>query len=91
MRPGPGSAPRASLAAFNVENLREGNDVCTLLDQAGVATRSGHHCTQPLHRYLDVNATARASAAIYNTPVEVEAARRGAAGHDTVFKDINGA
>jgi cysteine desulfurase/selenocysteine lyase len=42
---------RASLAAFNVEGLHA-NDVCTLLDQAGVATRSGHHCTQPLHRYL---------------------------------------
>lgn len=88
---GPGAkSPRASLAAFNVENLHA-NDVCTLLDQAGVATRSGHHCTQPLHRYLDVNATARASAYIYNTPNEVDALVE--ALRDTVafFKDINGA
>ena len=87
--PGP-NAPRASLAAFNVENLHA-NDVCTLLDQAGVATRSGHHCTQPLHRYLDVNATARASAYIYNTPAEVETLAE--ALRDTIqfFKDINGA
>jgi cysteine desulfurase/selenocysteine lyase len=88
---GPGAnAPRASLAAFNVENLHA-NDVCTLLDQAGVATRSGHHCTQPLHRYLDVNATARASAYIYNTPNEVDVLVE--ALRDTIgfFKDINGA
>ena len=87
--PGP-EAPRAALAAFNVDALHA-NDVCTLLDQAGVATRSGHHCTQPLHRYLDVNATARASAYIYNTPNEVDALVE--ALRDTVafFKDINGA
>ena len=85
-----GAAPRASLAAFNVAGLHA-NDVCTLLDQAGVATRSGHHCTQPLHRYLDVNATARASAYIYNTPGEVETLAE--ALRDTIqfFKDINGA
>ena len=73
-----------------MENLHA-NDVCTLLDQAGVATRSGHHCTQPLHRYLDVNATARASAYIYNTPGEVETLAE--ALRDTIqfFKDINGA
>ena len=61
---------RASLCAFNVEGLHA-NDVCTLLDTAGVATRSGHHCTQPLHRYLDINASARASLYIYNTTEEV--------------------
>jgi cysteine desulfurase/selenocysteine lyase len=40
---------RASLCAFNVEGLHA-TDVSTLLDNAGVAVRSGHHCTQPLHR-----------------------------------------
>lgn len=80
--------PRASLAAFNVENLHA-NDVCTLLDQAGVATRSGHHCTQPLHRYLEVNATARASAYLYNTPHEIDVLVD--ALEDTIgfFKEIN--
>ena len=83
-------AKRCTVMAFNVENLHA-NDVCTLLDQAGVATRSGHHCTQPLHRYLDVNATARASAYIYNTPNEVDVLVE--ALRDTIgfFKDINGA
>jgi cysteine desulfurase/selenocysteine lyase len=40
---------------------------------AGVAVRSGHHCTQPLHRHLGINASARASAYIYNTRQEVDA------------------
>jgi len=63
---------RASLCAFNVEGLHA-TDVSTILDQAGVAVRSGHHCTQPLHRELGVSASARASAYLYNTPAEVDA------------------
>jgi cysteine desulfurase/selenocysteine lyase len=43
------------------------------LDQAGVAIRSGHHCTQPLHRYLGVDSTARASLYFYNTQEEIDA------------------
>jgi len=71
--PPPGGARgRASLAAFNVEGLHA-TDVSTILDASGVAVRSGHHCTQPLHRYLGVPASARASAYIYNTPGEVDA------------------
>jgi cysteine desulfurase/selenocysteine lyase len=87
---GPGAnRQRASLAAFNVQGLHA-NDVCTLLDQAGVACRSGHHCTQPLHRYLDVNATARASAYIYNTPGEVDALVDALKETIAFFKEING-
>ena len=71
--PAPGGARgRASLAAFNVEGLHA-TDVSTILDASGVAVRSGHHCTQPLHRYLGVPASARASAYIYNTTGEVDA------------------
>lgn len=71
--PKPGSPRgRASLAAFNVAGLHA-TDVSTILDSAGVAVRSGHHCTQPLHRYLGVPASARASAYVYNTPAEVDA------------------
>ena len=44
-----------------------------MLDLAGVAVRSGHHCTQPLHRYLGIGASARASLYIYNTEQEVDA------------------
>jgi len=40
--------------------------------QHGIAVRSGHHCTQPLHRYLGINASARASLYFYNTTDEVD-------------------
>lgn len=39
---------------------------------AGVAVRSGHHCTQPLHRHLGINASARASLYIYSTATDVD-------------------
>jgi cysteine desulfurase/selenocysteine lyase len=45
--------------------------VVTLADQAGVALRGGHHCTQPLMHRLGVESTARASFYFYNTPAEV--------------------
>jgi cysteine desulfurase/selenocysteine lyase len=62
---------RAALAAFTVGEVHA-NDISTLLDQEGVAIRSGHHCTQPLHRYLHLNATARASLSFYNTREEID-------------------
>jgi cysteine desulfurase/selenocysteine lyase len=70
----PPSAPRgrAALASFNVAGLHA-TDVSTLLDAAGVAVRSGHHCTQPLHRELGIPASARASAYVYNTRGDVDA------------------
>ncbi|CAH1440352.1 unnamed protein product [Lactuca virosa] len=52
---------RAALCSFNVEGLHP-TDIATFLDQQhGVAIRSGHHCAQPLHRFLGINASARAS------------------------------
>ncbi|MBW4650333.1 MAG: cysteine desulfurase [Kastovskya adunca ATA6-11-RM4] len=63
---------RAALASFNVEGLAS-SDVSTLLDHEGVAIRSGHHCTQPLHRILNVPGTARASLYFYNTKEEIDA------------------
>ncbi|XP_020254552.1 cysteine desulfurase 1, chloroplastic-like [Asparagus officinalis] len=63
---------RGALCSFNVENIHP-TDIATLLDeQHGVAIRSGHHCAQPLHRYLGINASARASLYIYNTKEEVD-------------------
>jgi cysteine desulfurase/selenocysteine lyase len=63
---------RAALASFNVAGLHA-TDVSTLLDAAGVAVRSGHHCTQPLHRELGIAASARASLYVYNTAADVDA------------------
>ena len=62
---------RAALAAFTVEGLHA-NDLSTLMDQSGVAVRSGNHCTQPLHKILNVTATARASVYFYNTREEID-------------------
>ena len=63
---------RASLAAFTVGAVHP-NDLSALLDQSGIAIRTGHHCTQPLHRYLGVSSTARASLYFYNTKAEIDA------------------
>jgi len=62
---------RAALAAFTAAEVHA-NDLSTLLDTEGVAIRSGHHCTQPLHRYLKIPATARASLSFYNTREEID-------------------
>ncbi len=62
---------RAALATFTATGVHA-NDLSTLLDQEGVAIRSGHHCTQPLHRYLGIPASARASLSFYNTREEID-------------------
>ncbi|NEP81394.1 MAG: SufS family cysteine desulfurase [Okeania sp. SIO3B3] len=63
---------RAALASFTVEKLHP-NDLSTMLDEAGVAIRSGHHCAQPLHKYLNISSTARASLSFYNTRDDIDA------------------
>jgi len=68
---GPGGNERTSLISFNVEGIH-GSDLATLLDSEGIAIRSGHHCTQPLHRILDVSGSARASLSFYNTRAEID-------------------
>jgi len=62
---------RAALASFTAGDVHP-HDLSTILDQAGVAIRAGHHCTQPLHRYLVVQSTARASLSFYNTREEID-------------------
>ncbi len=70
-KPDENGGGRASLAAFTVEGIHA-NDLSTLLDESGVAIRSGHHCTQPLHKYLGVSSTARASLYFYNTRADID-------------------
>jgi len=62
---------RAALAAFNVKGLHA-SDLAALLDQDGVAIRSGHHCTQPLHSLMEASGSARASLSFYNTKAEID-------------------
>ncbi|MBD2101858.1 SufS family cysteine desulfurase [Leptolyngbya sp. FACHB-261] len=69
--PHPKQAHRAALASFTAGEVHP-QDLSTLLDQSGIAIRTGHHCTQPLHRYLGVSSTARASLYFYNTREEID-------------------
>jgi cysteine desulfurase/selenocysteine lyase len=48
------------------------HDIAAILDSEGIAVRAGHHCTQPLHRFYNIPATARASFYLYNIPEEVD-------------------
>lgn len=70
-KPNAAGLGRAALAAFTAGEVHP-HDLSTILDQAGVAIRAGHHCTQPLHRYLKAQSTARASLYFYNTPAEID-------------------
>ena len=75
-RPGPGRVlghprRRSGCLSFTLEGLPF--DVAVLLDQLGIAVRSGHHCAQPLLRWLGVEYTLRVSPACYNTPEEIDA------------------
>jgi cysteine desulfurase/selenocysteine lyase len=62
---------KASVYSFNIQGLHP-FDVGTLLDQQGIAVRTGHHCTQPLMDSFAIPGTIRASFAMYNTEAEVE-------------------
>lgn len=80
-----GSALRAGVISFNYGNVHP-HDLATILDQEGVAIRSGHHCAQPLMRWLDVAATSRASFSIYNSYDDIDALRAGILKAGAVFK-----
>ncbi|MBU0508398.1 cysteine desulfurase [bacterium] len=62
---------RGAIVTFHVDGIHP-HDLAGLLDREGIAIRAGHHCTQPLHRWLGVQATARASFYLYNTPEEID-------------------
>lgn len=63
--------PRSGLIAFNLKGIHP-HDVSTILDAEGVAVRAGHHCAQPLHQWLHVAATNRASFYLYNDKEEID-------------------
>ncbi len=62
---------KASLVSFVVDGVHP-HDLGTILDQAGIAIRTGHHCAMPVMEFFGVPATARASFALYNTRAEVD-------------------
>ena len=65
------SKEKAGIVSFVVENIHP-HDIGTILDQNGVAVRTGHHCCMPLMRRFMVPATVRASFAMYNSNLDVE-------------------
>jgi len=63
---------KASVASFVIEGIHP-HDIGTIVDQEGVAIRTGHHCAQPLMMRYNIPATARASLAMYNTREDIDA------------------
>jgi cysteine desulfurase/selenocysteine lyase len=67
---------KAGVLSFVMEGIHP-HDIGTVLDQEGIAIRTGHHCAQPIMTRFGIDATARASFALYNTREEVDALVRG--------------
>jgi len=63
---------RSGAVSFVVDGVHP-HDIGQILDDAGVAVRTGHHCAAPLHQRMNVTATTRASFAAYNTLTEIDA------------------
>jgi cysteine desulfurase/selenocysteine lyase len=62
---------KASLVSFLIGDIHP-YDLGTILDQLGIAVRTGHHCTQPLMDLYEIPGTVRASFAVYNTKEEID-------------------
>ncbi len=69
---GPSVVDKGAIVSFTVEGI-PAHDLGTSLAQRGIAVRASHHCAKPLHKCLGVDATTRASFAVYNTLEEVDA------------------
>lgn len=65
------SAAKASVISFVIKDIHP-HDLGTLLNQQGIAIRTGHHCTQPLMKRMNTNFTARVSLSFYNTTEEID-------------------
>lgn len=70
------AANKAAVLSFTLDGIHP-HDIGTVLDQDGIAIRTGHHCTQPLMERFGIPATARASMAFYNTKAELDALAAG--------------
>jgi cysteine desulfurase/selenocysteine lyase len=70
------ASDKAAILSFTLDGVHP-HDIGTILDQEGIAVRTGHHCCQPVMDRYGIPATARASIGIYNTAAELEALARG--------------
>ncbi|EDL62954.1 cysteine desulfurase [Bacillus sp. SG-1] len=80
-------AKRAGLVTFNIDDVHP-HDVATVLDAEGIAVRAGHHCAQPLMKWLKVSATARASFYVYNTEEDIDKLVSGLVRTKEYFSDV---
>ncbi|KSU83369.1 MULTISPECIES: cysteine desulfurase [Fictibacillus] len=71
-----GPKERAGIVTFNIDEVHP-HDVATVLDAEGIAVRAGHHCAQPLMKWLNTSSTARASFYLYNTKDEIDSFVKG--------------
>ena len=65
------SDEKTAVISFNVEGIHP-YDIGSILDQMGIAVRTGHHCAQPIMDYFQIPGTIRASFSFYNTKQEVD-------------------
>ena len=83
---GPSDADKkGGVISFNYADVHP-HDMATILDEEGVAIRSGHHCAQPLMRWLDVPATNRASFHVYNSYDDIDALKAGILKAGAIFR-----
>lgn len=80
-------AKRAGIVTFNLKEVHP-HDVATVLDMSGIAVRAGHHCAQPLMKWLDVTATARASFYLYNDESDIDRLLEGLRSAKEYFSDV---
>ena len=80
-------AKRAGIVTFNLNDVHP-HDVATVLDMSGIAVRAGHHCAQPLMKWLNVSATARASFYVYNDESDIDRLVEGLRSAKEYFNDV---
>ena len=78
------SKDRIGVISFNVAGVPP-HDLASILDQWGIAIRTGHHCAMPLHQRLEVESSARVSLAIYNTKVDIDVLIKGIEHAQSIF------
>jgi len=78
---------RAGIVTFNVNDVHP-HDLATVLDMNGIAVRAGHHCAQPLMKWLQVSATARASFYVYNSKEDIDRLVEGLSTAKEYFNDV---
>ncbi len=76
---------RGGVVAFRIEGIHP-HDIAQLLDEDNICIRVGFHCAQPLHEYMDIGATARASFYVYTTKVDIDALVKGLLKVKKIFK-----